>query len=129
MKILIYGVHGSGKTSIAEPFAKLINGVYLNEHSVYSEFPDLDLTDELEKAKILHYYSRGIEHVGLISVIDAVCPTQQFRDIINPDYTVWMDTVKSIDKFEKPQEVDYHVSEWFTDTPNQLLEVVTHYIK
>ena len=31
--------------------------------------------------------------------------------------------------FEKPTNFDYHVKEWFTDTPQQLMEVVQNYME
>ena len=47
-----------------------------------------------------------------------------------PDYTVWMDTIKegrfedTNKMFEQPPSCDYHVSKWFEDTHAQLLQVV-----
>jgi hypothetical protein len=48
---------------------------------------------------------------------------------------VWMDTIaegrfEDTNKmFETPANFDYHVKEWFTDTPHQLMEVVQNYIE
>ena len=30
--------------------------------------------------------------------------------------------------FEKPAKYDYHVANWFDDTPHQLMEVVQNYM-
>ena len=58
----------------------------------------------------------------------------QTRDEFNPDYTVWMDTIKegrfedTNRLFEKPKNVDYHVSQWFDDTHAQLVLIVQNYM-
>ena len=62
-------------------------------------------------------------------------PTEAFRKEFDPDYTVWMDTIKegrfedTNKLFENPPKCDYHVAEWFTDTHQQLSEVVTNYME
>ena len=40
MKILIFGLPGSGKTTLAKPFADLINGVHINADQVRKEYND-----------------------------------------------------------------------------------------
>ena len=40
MKILIYGLPGSGKTTLAKPFEQLINGVHLNADAVREKYKD-----------------------------------------------------------------------------------------
>lgn len=112
MIILICGAEGSGKTVLAKPFAQLINAVYVNKDSYTNE---------------LKGYIDGIASTGKHVVVDKRCKTNAAIDYIKPDYVVWVDTVK--EKIEKPPYVDYHVSEWFNDTHQQLAEVVTRYLK
>ena len=47
MKILIFGLPGSGKTTLAKPFAELIGGVHLNADDVRKEYNDWDFTVEV----------------------------------------------------------------------------------
>lgn len=112
MKILICGPEGSGKTTLAKPFAELLNAVYVNKDSYENE---------------LRGYVDGIIAAGKHVVIDKRCNTKQAVDYLAPDYIVWMDTVE--DKTEKPDYVNYHVAQWFEDTDKQLAEVVTNYMK
>ena len=46
MKILIFGLPGSGKTTLAKPFAELINGVHINADEVRTKYDDWDFTLE-----------------------------------------------------------------------------------
>ena len=72
----------------------------------------------------------GVVLAGKVAVADFVCPTRITRTEFKPDFKVWMDTIKegrfedTNKMFEIPTTIDYHVSEWFDDTHQQLLEVV-----
>ena len=137
MKILIFGLPGSGKSTLAEPFANLIGGVWINADKVRSHYDDWDFTLEgrMRQALRMRYLADGVVLSGKIAVADFVCPTEAARLEFAPDFTVWMDTIKEgrfedTNKiFEAPPKCNYHVSEWFTDTDKQLLEVVNIWMK
>jgi adenylylsulfate kinase len=137
MKILIFGLPGSGKSTLAEPFAKLVGGVWLNADAVRKEYDDWDFSPEgrMRQAQRMKFLSDGVVKAGKIAIADFVCPTEAARAEFNPDFTVWMDTIKAgrfedtNKMFEKPASFDYHVAEWFSDTHLQLMQVVTSYMK
>jgi adenylylsulfate kinase len=137
MKILIFGLPGSGKSTLAEPFAQLIGGVWLNADQVREEYNDWDFSPEgrMRQAMRMKFLSDGVVKAGKIAVADFVCPTEKARQEFNADFTVWMDTIKegryedTNKMFEKPDTFNYHVSEWFTDTHLQLMEVIKAYMK
>ena len=136
MKILIFGLPGSGKSTLAKPFADLIGGVHLNADTVRKEYNDWDLTPEgrNRQASRMKYLADGVVKAGKIAVADFVCPTHLARIEFNPDYTVWMDTIKegrfedTNKMFQRPEYVDYHVEKWFEHAHEQLMPVVERWM-
>lgn len=128
---------GSGKSTLAEPFAKLVGGIWLNADAVRKEYDDWDFTPEgrMRQAMRMKFLADGVVKAGKIAIADFVCPTEAARAEFNPDFTVWMDTIKAgrfedtNKMFEKPDNFNYHVAKWFNDTHLQLMQVITSYMK
>lgn len=148
MKILICGLPGSGKTTLAEPLAKLLGAVWINADQVRTKYDDWDFTPEgrIRQAQRMRYLSDGVVMAGKVAVTDFVAPTEKAREAFDPDYVIWMDTVnksqsvngpaaegstfEQTDKmFEKPSNCNYHVSDWFEDTHAQLLPIIKNYME
>jgi adenylylsulfate kinase len=137
MKILIFGLPGSGKTTLAKPFADLIGAVHINADQVREEYDDWDFSPEgrMRQAQRMRHLSDGVVRAGKIAVTDFVCPTEEARLAFDPDFTVWMDTIKegrfedTNKVFEQPPKCDYHVSGWFDDTHVELMKVVSKWMQ
>ena len=136
MKILIFGLPGSGKTTLAKPFAELIGGVHINADAVRAKYDDWDFTKEgrIRQAQRMRHLADGVVLAGKVAVTDFVCPTYITRLEFDADYTVWMDTINegrfedTNTLFEKPDDVDYHVEKWFDNAHEQLMPVVQRWM-
>ena len=116
-KILIIGLPGSGKTTLAKILKKDLDADWINADKIRKRFNDWDFS----KKGVL----RQAERMGSIAakskkkflIADFVCPYEKGRKIFNPNYSIWMDTIKkgrlsTFDKtFEKPKKFDYVVKE------------------
>jgi len=137
MKILIMGLPGSGKTTLAKPFAELINGVWINADQVRKEYNDWDFSPigRNRQASRMRYLADGVVKAGKVAVCDFICPTILTRYEFNADYTVWMDTIsRSVyedtnDMFDPPRNIDYHVEDWFENAHQQLMPVVQRWME
>ena len=137
MKILIFGLPGSGKSTLAKPFAELVGGVHINADEIRKSYDDWDfsLSGRIRQSVRMKHLADGVVMAGKIAVCDFIAPTEEARTNFNPDFTVWMDTISrgryedTNDLFEPPEQVDYHIEDWFDDAHEQLMPVVKRWIE
>ena len=117
-KILIMGLPGSGKTTLASKLVPLLNAKWLNNDKVRREANDWDFSEEarIRQAKRMADLAEKYKKEGRYVVADFICPTPKARELFNADYVVWVDT---IDKgrfddtnamFVKPEKFDFRVT-------------------
>lgn len=96
-KILIMGLPGSGKTTLAEKLVPKLNAVWFNADAIRQEIhKDLGFSaeDRNEHARRLGKLSDWAALGGGYVVADFCCPTQEARELFNPDITIWVNRIK-----------------------------------
>ncbi len=99
MKLLIFGLPGSGKTHLAEQIIHLLgeNTVWLNGDTVRTEHDDWDFSDEGRLRQAIRMRDKMENTPDDINVVcDFVCPTNELRDLFGENVIrVWVDTIRT----------------------------------
>jgi len=105
-KILIMGLPGAGKTTLASKLVPLIKAKWLNADKVRKEANDWDFSNEGRKrqAQRMADFAEKYKEEGHNVVADFVCPTPETRNKFKPDYIIWVDTIKE-GRFEDTNKV------------------------
>lgn len=117
MKILIMGLPGSGKTTLAKHLVPMYNAVWLNADQVRKDADDWDFSEEGRKRQSLRMakLAKEARDNNRNVVADFVCPTEETRKQFGADYTIWMDTIKegrfedTNKMFVPPKDYDFKV--------------------
>ena len=112
------GLPGSGKTTLAEELAPLLNAKRLNADEVRKEANDWDFSEEGRKrqARRMADFAKELKEEGNFVVADFICPTPEARALFPADFVIWVDTIKegrfddTNKMFVKPNKFDYHVT-------------------
>tara|TARA_B100000941_G_scaffold94596_1_gene65752 strand:- start:281 stop:688 length:408 start_codon:yes stop_codon:yes gene_type:complete len=116
--ILIMGLPGSGKTTLASELVPLLKAKWLNADEVRKEANDWDFSAEGRTRQAKRMWSKAQEYKnqGNHVVADFVCPTPAARDLFPADFVIWVDTIKegrfddTNKMFVKPEKYNYHVT-------------------
>jgi Adenylylsulphate kinase/Cytidylyltransferase-like len=96
-KILIMGLPGAGKTTLARSLAPLLNAVVLNADDVRANVnKDLGFShaDRIEHARRMGWMSDRVVEAGGTVIADFICPTSETRAAFGPAFTVWVDRIR-----------------------------------
>ena len=112
------GLPGSGKTTLAEELAPLLNAKRLNADEVRKEANDWDFSEEGRKrqARRMADFAKELKEEGNFVVADFICPTPEARALFPADFIIWVDTISegrfddTNKMFVKPDKFDYHVT-------------------
>ena len=117
MKILIFGLPGSGKTTLARELKRVLEEadksvLWLNADAIRNLYDDWDFSHEgrLRQAIRMVSYARVSEDDYVIA--DFIAPTDQIRKLFDADFSIWMDTIEegrfedTNKVFQKPKKVD-----------------------
>ncbi len=119
-KILVMGLPGSGKTTLASKLVPLLKAKWVNNDEVRKAANDWDFSEEgrIRQAKRVADIAEKYKKEGKYNylVADYICPTPQTRKLFNADYIVWINTIKegrfddTNKMFVKPEKFDFEVT-------------------
>jgi adenylylsulfate kinase len=123
MKILIFGLPGSGKTTLAKLLVPMFNAVHLNGDKIRKELNDWDFSEQgrLKQSIRLKILADKAVNENRKVIADFVCPTEYKRKEFNADYKIWMNTIKvgryedTNKMFEEPKNPDFIVTHFEAD--------------
>ena len=116
--ILIMGLPGAGKTTLANELSKLIESKRLNADEIRKAANDWDFSKEgrTRQAKRMSDEALKLKNEGNNVIADFICPTPEARKLFPADYVAWVDTIKkgrfedTNQMFVKPEKYDCHVT-------------------
>jgi adenylylsulfate kinase len=114
LKILIFGLPGSGKTTLAKKLEKVLGWTWFNADEIRKQNNDWDFTMEgrMRQAQRMKNLSDDCKN----SICDFVAPTENIRKEFSADLNIWMNTLEhgrfeDTNKiFEVPKRVDIEIT-------------------
>ena len=126
--ILLTGLPDSGKTTLAKKLVKKYGGSHINADEVRAAANDWDFSTEGRRRQFERMRASTEGKEGFV-FLDFVCPVNEWRDSLNSDFMVWMDTIQ-ISKygdtnkvFERPFNYDVRIKKF-----NDEDEKVEHFL-
>ena len=116
--ILVMGLPGAGKTTLANEMATLINAKRLNADEVRKAADDWDFSEEgrVRQAKRMAEFALKLKTEGHYVIADFVAPTPEARSLFPSDFRIWVDTIKKVrfedtnQMFVNPKNFNFHVT-------------------
>ena len=94
--ILVMGLPGAGKTTLADEMAPLLNAKRLNADEVRKAANDWDFSEEgrVRQAKRMAEAALKLKAEGHYVIADFIAPTPEASKLFPADFRVWVDTIK-----------------------------------
>ena len=95
LKVLICGLSGSGKTTLANQLQEVFHYPILNGDVIRTIYDDWDFTPEGRLRQAARILSAADNDEYEKVILDFIAPTHEIRDIVKPDFIIWMNTTQT----------------------------------
>lgn len=120
--ILIMGLPGAGKTTLAEKLKKVLENSsktvgWLNADEVRRYYNDWDFSREGRIRQSIRMRELADTSNTDFCIVDFVAPLVEMRDNFNADWTIWVDTIQESiygdtnKMFQEPENYDFRITE------------------
>ena len=129
-KILVMGLPGSGKSTLANKLRqKLSSADHFEADRVRAAYEDWDFSEEGRLRQATRMGVLAHESEKQWAILDFVCPLEEYRELVNADIVIWMDTITegryddTNAMFTTPNlyKVDYHFTKLDSDAQADLI--------
>jgi len=116
-RILIMGLPGAGKTTLATALASKIDAVRFNADDVRRRFDDWDFSYEGRIRQSKRMRDLADDSNDKFVICDFVAPLVEMRNNYKADWTIWVDTIRegryadTNAMFEEPEYYDFRITE------------------
>jgi hypothetical protein len=132
-RILIMGLPGSGKTTLALELKKHLNAEHFNADEVRQRFNDWDFSEAGRIRQSVRMRELCDLSSAYYNISDFVAPLPEMRHNFKADWTIWVDTIEqgrfedTNRMFQAPEQYDFRVTEqnatkWAEFVANHILE-------
>ena len=116
--ILVMGLPGAGKTTLANELAPLLKAKRVNADEIRRAANDWDFSEEgrIRQSRRMAENAIKLKNEGNYVIADFICPTPEARNLFPADIIIWVDTIKegrfddTNQMFIKPEKYDFHVT-------------------
>jgi adenylylsulfate kinase len=116
-RILIMGLPGAGKTTLATVLAEKLDAVRFNADDVRRHYDDWDFSYEGRIRQSKRMRDLADESNDRFVICDFVAPLVEMRNNFKADWTIWVDTIRegryadTNAMFQEPEYYDFRVTE------------------